>query len=262
MLQGDGLSLFAADIGLIAGRTGGVYLLQCQTTGLAHEIELIDGQGSQFFKGVQGILFDDPADQLCLAQGDAVGIGLCLQIAVLGDGLAQNGAVKSGCAQQLGDFLGQACLQVGGILAVHADQDGIVQLADIAVSQHGADQGVDGHIQGAAAEIHVAHDNLTVVVQGGNGQDVFFLVDLNFNAGIDIQRNGGGHCAGGVALCAENAGDKQDQCRGDTGNATRPGILFLVFSHGDVSFLFFAVSENRIQDIRRHMGDSLPNLAF
>ena len=262
VLQGDGLSLFAADVGLIAGRTGGVYLLQCQIAGLAHEIELIDGQGSQLFKGVQGVLFDDPADQLCLAQGDAVGIGLCLQIAVLGNGLAQNGAVKSGGAQQLGNLLGQACLQLGGVLAVHADQDGVVQLTEIAVSQHGADQCVDSHIQRAAAEVHVAHDDLAVVVQGVNGQNVFFLVDLNFNAGVDVQRDGGGNCTGGVALCTENTGNKQDQGSGDAGNAALPGVSFLGISHGNFSFLFFAVSENRIQNIRRHMGDGLLDFAF
>ena len=151
--------LVRADIGLIAGCPDGFHLVQGAASGAGQEIQLIDSQFGQVLRGIQRVFIRNLPDELGFAQGNAIGIRQLLQGAIGGDGLAEHRAGEGVGLQQGIDFLGQPGLQgraLGGVAVVHADENGVGQLAEIAIAQHGAHQGVDGHVQAAAGKIHVA----------------------------------------------------------------------------------------------------------
>ena len=126
-----------ADISLIAGRAYGVYIFQ--TCAAAEEIQLIYGEGSQFLKGMHGVLGGYLLHQLCLACGYAMLLRQSIQLLVCGDILAEYGPFK-GIRLQQGIYLfAEPALKLGplcGIVVVYAEEYGICHVIDIAVAKH------------------------------------------------------------------------------------------------------------------------------
>ena len=250
---------FCADVGLVAGLAGGGYVVQLQGAGLADEVQFIDRERSKIFEGIAGVLRHDLLDELGFAGGDAVLVCQSLQLAVGRDGLAEDRTLEAAGLKQGVDLTGQTGLQSLAALRVgivHADQNGICQFVDIAVAEHGADEGVDGHVKVAALEIHIADDDFGILVEGDNVQHLFVFVYFDFNAGVDVQRDGGGHGVAGLPGSGTGAQrDDQGQYGGDGAEATGKILLVLRLCHRNYrSFLCFALRADGIQNVRGGAG--------
>ena len=176
------------------------------------------------------VFFHDLLDQLRFSQGDSIVFRQLLLLRIGRKGLAEDRAAEIIGLEKLVDLLGQLFLKrfpLGGVFAVYADQDGIGDLAEITVSQHGADQGVDRQLQVAAAEIHVPGDDLCVFVPRDDLQDLFFLIDFDFDARVHIERHGGSDQM--VDLIIARAARGKDKRRRCAGGPFYPlwGLLFL-----------------------------------
>ena len=126
-LPGTGL----ADISLVAGRPHGLHP-GIPLAAPQQEVQFVNGQLRQLLKGVVPIFVQNRLDQLGLSHRNAVFPGQLLQIVVFLHGLAQHRTAEGVGFQQLVDLCRQALLQrssAGGIRIVHADENGVRQLA-------------------------------------------------------------------------------------------------------------------------------------
>ena len=265
LAHGNILGLILADIRLGAGRSGALHPAGAGDI-RPQQVQLVDGQGGQFLKGMEGLFGDDVPDQLGLADGDAVFIRKLPQVIILYNSLAQHCAGEGLRLQQLADLGGQALLQgraPGGILVVHADENGIGQLIEVSAFQHGADHCVHSYIHIAAGKIHVSHDDLAVLVQRINLQHPFLFVHANLHAGVDIQGDGGIHgVIDPIAVQAKAAAQNQAQARRKSGQPKGPGfVLLMIQCHLlHTAFLCSAIGKNSVQHVRGRMGIGLPDL--
>ncbi len=208
------------------------------------------------------ILPDDLADELRLALRYAVGLRDHLQLVIRGNRLAENGAAEGVGLKQAVDLIGQLLLQSGGpvgVVSVDGDQDRVCGLAQIAVAQHGADQGIHRYLQVTALEIHVPDHNFAVLVQGFDRKHLLLLIGLNFNAGVDIQRD---HridaVVGLINMGPEQAARKQYRRRSRTGRPPCEFVLSLCLLHNNyLTFLFIAFGKDTVKHIRGSVGKGL-----
>ncbi len=268
-LQGDGGGGFRADVALVAGGSGGVHALQALPAGHADQVQLIDGQPHQGLEGVAAVLADDGLDQLGLAQGDAVFLRQGGQLVGLAYGLGQHGALKGIGAEQRVHLFGQLGLELRaffGVVILHADEDGVGQLGQVAVAQHGAQQRVHCHVQVAALQLHIPKDNFAVLIQGFYGNYGFILIEPKLQAGVHIQGHHGGYRVGtGVAVDPQAQAKHQHQGGGQGGcpHPYRAGFFTIYNCHFcSISFLLFALGENSIQDIGRGLFKCLLQFLF
>ena len=263
LAQGKLLGLCLTDISLVAGGANGFHLGCCLSRG-HQQIQFVDGQGGQFFKGVEGIFLKDLLNELGFARCDAVLLRQLTQTAVILDGLAQHRAAESVGLKKFADFLGKPRLQLrtpDRIIVIHADENGIGQFAEIAVLEHGPNEGVYRHVQIAAGEVHVPHDGFSVLVQGEDLQHPLLPVDLDLHTGIDIQGYRGVHgVIDTVGLKPENTPRDQAEAGGHADQFPCPGIflLFVLFHDCHVSFLFRTVGEDSVPCLRHRVGTGLP----
>ena len=75
-------------------------------------------------------------------------------------------------------------LLVGYQLARYLGQDGVLDIAEIAVLEHGADQSVHRHVQVRAGQVHITEDGLRVLVEGCHGEHPLLCADLHGQAGV------------------------------------------------------------------------------
>ena len=249
-VQGDFLRLFLADIGLIAGGADELQIGRPRGIGVQQKIQLVHRQGCQLLKAVPVALGKDGLDQLGSAGRDPIGLRQLPEQIRVAHGLAQDRPVKGLPLQHLVDFSGNPLLQQGapgGIPVVHADQDRIAQLVEIAVLNHGADQRVDGDVQITAGEIQIAHDRLAILIQRNDPEHTFLFVDLDLNAGVHVQGHGGIYCViCPVAEKAEYYADDQAQAGREPCIAFDPRGFLLCSHHNYVSFLLLAVGKDSI----------------
>ena len=158
----------------------------------ADEVELVDGKSCELLKGVGLAVLDNLIDERCLAYGDAVLVCQFDELIVcVGDILAEYCAVLEQCVD-LACKLGLKCVCVIAINAGDRQQNGVLQLVDIAVLEHRTDDGVDRYIKVGVLKIHALEHLFAVGVKSGCGDDLLILVDLQLDAGVYIERNYGG----------------------------------------------------------------------
>ena len=211
------------------------------------------------------LLRKDLSNELCLALADAVLPGKPPQLVAARHRLAQNGGAECLRPQQIVDLRGQTIPKLratGGIAVVHADEDGVCQLVEVAVFQHGADQGVHGNLQITAGEVHISHDDPAVLVQRLDLQHTLLFIYPDLHTGVDIQRHNSVHgVVGTIAQQTEAAAHQQTQAGRKSGQTHCPSSVIVCFCHlYCTAFLFAAMRKNSIQNIRSRMGIRLPDL--
>ncbi len=90
---------------------------------------------------------DQSQDQGGLSGGNAIGICQGGDSLILCKRLGQDGALQAGVRESAGNNFGDQCFQLSslvGVVIFHTDQDGILQIGQIAVLKHGADDSIDG----------------------------------------------------------------------------------------------------------------------
>ncbi len=194
-------------------------------------------------------------DQLCFPGRDSIPVCLLLQGIVIHKGLPQHCSEKAVRLQQLVYFLRQLFLQPASldrIVVVDTDQDRICQFIQITVPQHGADQGVDRHIDIAPRKIHVPHHDRSVFIQRFDLQHSLLFIHHDLNARIHLQRYGGCHLIIDLITVEQQSPRPQhDQHTCGRHHIFHNTLLFLCFRHHDHrSFPFFTVREDHIADIR------------
>ena len=234
--------------------------------GLGDEGDLIHGKGGQGFKGQGAVLGDDLLDQGCLAHGDAVLLGQGVQVRAFRHRLAEDGPVQGAALEDAVDGVRQVLLELGGpggVLVLHRHQDGVLQVAEIAVLEHGADEGVHRHVQVRARQVHVAQDGLRVLVEGSDGEHPLLGADLHGQTGVHIQHHHGVHGVGpppaGNAECtaADDQGQGGGRCQG------RPAALLPGGREGDdLGPLGAAGGQNAVQRVRRGVFHGGPQALF
>ncbi len=131
-------------------------------------------------------------DECCLADGDAVLVCfLDKSLVCVGDILTEHRTVL----EQSVDLTCKLCFECVCVIALHAgdrQQDGVLHLAQISVLEHRADYGVHGNIQVGVLKVHTLKHLFSVGVKSGCGDDLLVLVDLQLDAGVNIERNNGG----------------------------------------------------------------------
>ena len=249
--QGGILGHLGADVAAVAGAAGGAH--GGKGGGLAGEqqVQIVHGAAGQALKGEGGVLIHQLLDQLCLAQRDAVFVGLGLQILILVHHLAQDGPVDGAGGHHCVHCLGELAFQLGGaggVVVLHGDQDGVGQLIHIAVFQQRAHQGVHRHIQRGTLQVHAVQHGGGVLVQGGGPQHPLAAVQHQLDAGVHIQRNNG---RGGLGLIVVNgaSANGQNQAGGSGQSGQTQGLAVFLFGilirHGDyVSFPVITAKEN------------------
>ena len=225
VLVGQLLRLLLADIGLVAGGAGGGDILQVRLLRLGQQVQLVDRQLGQIVKLQQGILVDQPLDERRSACGNLVGARHFFQLLVAPQRLTEDRALDGVGVEQLADFLHQLLLQRLALLPVavfHRDQNGIRQIADVAVLQHGADQRVDRHIQVGVSQIHPIQNSLRILVERLRLQHLLPAVYLELDAGVDIDGHYRIHpMVGGVAPGAPE-GARHNQQGGSRARQSHP----------------------------------------
>ena len=197
MVQRDGQGCVLPDAGLVAGGAGLGHGLGLELAGLGNEGNLIDGQRRQIGKPQGGVLGSDLLNEGCFSQRDAVLLRQGGQGLVPGHALRKNGRLQGVIGKYGGDGVGDLLLQLGGaggVLVFHGHQNGVLHVAEVSGPQHGADDGVDRHIQVRAPQVHPVQNGHRVIVEGGHVQHFLPGADLHGQAGIHIQRHDGVHC--------------------------------------------------------------------
>ena len=223
---GFALRFLPTDIGLIAGRAALVHGFAGYIPGRCNQRNFIDAHGRQRLKGQLRRLADHLLDQRGLAQGNLVLAGqFCQGIVAGSDGLGQDRRVQA-AFQRVRNRLGHLLLQhrpVIRILVLHGNQDGILQITQVSLLQHGADNGIDRHLQGGALQLHAPQNLLRVRVQRLRGYNPFFRVHMQRQAGIHVHGN---HRAGLGRLSSQEKAvyaKAQDKNRCHGGNGRHAG---------------------------------------
>ena len=202
---GGGLGVVDADVGLGAGSAGLADAGVAQAAGAGDEADVVDGEGSEGLDREGRVGGDDLEYELGLALGDAVLLGKRGGLAGGGDGLGEHRGLKAalahGAVYHVADLLLQA-LGLGRVAVGDGDEDGVADVVQVAVHEHGADEGVDGDVEVGAGEVHVADDGPGVVVEGLDFDDLVGGVNYDVEAGVDVEGDYGvhdgvaGYCAG------------------------------------------------------------------
>ena len=263
--QRDRLGLCLTDVALLAGCADDRHLRRRRRFLAQQQIQLIDGQRCKLVKGMQRAPAENILNKLRLAKRDAILLRHLLELAAPDHGLAQHRGAERVRLEQPIDLRAQARLQIrsaDGIVVIHADQDGVRQLIEVAVLEHRADQSVDRHVQAAAGKVHIADDDPSVLIQRLYVQHPFLLVDLELHAGVDIQRDRRiHHMVHTVAFESKAAPKEQAQARRRCDQRAQPCVFLFFCCHGDyTSFLLITIGKNGIQHIRRSVFIRLPEL--
>ena len=208
-------------------------------------------------------MLDHFLNQSGLAYGNAVFSGNIIECLILRDGLADHSSVKFIRMEKCIYLFGKLRLQPQtffGILTIDTNQNGIGQLIEIAVPQHRANQGIDGYIQIAVFQIHVAKDLFAILIQCRCSQHSLVTVQFQLHTRVHIQRNGGNYSMI-LLICAKAKADHQCQSCSQGGYSGPAKILFLC--HRDhSSFLHLTIGENRIKNIGCGLLEGLPDPGF
>ena len=137
--QRDRLGLCLTDVALLAGCADDRHLRRRRRLLAQQQIQLIDGQRCKLVKGMQRAPAENILNQLRLTKRDAILLRHLLELAAPDHGLAQHRGAERVRLEQPIDLRAQARLQVrsaDGIVVIHADQDGVRQLIEVAVLEH------------------------------------------------------------------------------------------------------------------------------
>ena len=249
-----------ADVRARAGGAGLGDAAVGDAAGGGDEGDVVDGEAGEALNREGGIGLDELADELGLALGDVIAGGEGAELGVGRDGLADYRALEAAGAEGGLNHAGDALLQRGGAPGVavgDGDEDGVPEVVEVAVGEHGANEGVHGHVELAAGEVHAAEHHAGVGVEGLDGGDGIAGVDVELDAGVDVEgydaaEQGGGGAVGdggvngggiraavadSVAHCAAEDGEHE---RGGYGDGDESVLLPRGFVHIDnLSFQFF-----------------------
>ena len=288
MLQRRALGGIRADIGALAGRSGGsdtpggqngggtvgpanddsVLVLEVSVLlGGIDEVQLVDSQPHQALKGLGVVAaLHDSLNEGGLTGGNAVLLGLPAQLLVILEGLRKDGAVDLGAGQGGVGLGGELLLELLAplhVVVLHGDEDGVGQLIHVAMLEQGADDGVHCHIHRHALQIQPFQNHLAVLVLRCGGNYLLILVDLQFHAGVDVQGDHRGHCVVALIVVAGSAAH-HDQCQAGRYGQGHPFFLArallgrILFRHGNHnSFLRLTAGKDSLQVIGRGMGHCL-----
>ena len=265
MSQGGILGLLCRDIGLCAGGARLGDGLGGQMPGLGDQGDLIHRQGCQGRKGQRAVLSDHLLDQGCLAYGDAVLLGQSIQIRALRHCLAEDSPLQGTALEDAVDGIRQVLLELGGfcgVLVLHGHQDGVLDIAEITVLEHGADEGVHCHVQVRAGQIHVAQDNLCVLVEGGDGEHPLLGADGHGEAGVHIQHHHGVHGVGSPPAADAESTTAHDHQGGSHCQGRPAALLFRSLKREDSSRLRAAGGQDAVQRIRSGVLHGGPQALF
>ena len=129
----------------------------------------------------------DLADESCLADGDVIFFRKLHGLAVgTGNVLAEHGAVFKllvhvGCKLRAQSF---------GIISVNAgnrQQNGVCHIVKVSVLQHRAYYRVYRNVKLAAFKLHIAEHGFSVGIESLGREHVFVLVNVQFDAGVNIK---------------------------------------------------------------------------
>ena len=182
------------NIAAFAGSTGerqrGV--LRCILRFSQQQIEGVDRQPRQILRPQGRILAHQLEDERRLAARDLIAVGQRGHLVVLSKRLGQDGAVDAKARQQLVDLSRQPLLQLRRLLSIgsfYGNQDGVGQLADVAVLEQGADQGVDRHVELHPGKIHAVQDAGRVAVLRDHAQHALLAVDREQDARVHVEHD-------------------------------------------------------------------------
>ena len=262
------------DIRLIAGSAGLGYRVGGKIAGAGDQGDLIDGQRRQAFHRKGSILGHHFLDQSRLAHGNAVGLCQLSKLIGLRHCLTEDAGADAADAEAAADGVGDLRLELGGALGIgilHADQDGVLQVAEVAILEHGTNNGIHRHIEVGAGEIHVTQNHLGLLIEG-IGPDHFLPgVDGQGNTGIHVQHDHGIHRAAGFPEIVAKHADAQGQgrCHSHQGS---PAISLLLgigsivvndLAHRyHISFLLIVGGKDTVEYVRRCVVHSVRDPLF
>ena len=168
MGKGRALRFLRRDIGFGTGGAGLCDGIGSQVAGSGNQSDLIDGQRCKGGERQRGILRNDLLNQGGLAQRDLVLLREGRQFGILRDALGEHRGFHGVILENSADGLTDGLLKLGGtirIVVFHRDQNGVLQVVQVAVLDHGTDQGVDGDLQIGSFQLHIAQNDLGILVQ-------------------------------------------------------------------------------------------------
>ena len=188
---GGGRRRVRADVAAFAGRPG-----QRDAAGRLRlgeqQPERVDRQPGQILGAQHRVLREQLLDERRLAARDVVRGGQRVELVVRAERLRQHRALHAKAREQLVDLAREALLQRSRALLVaplHGDEDGVGQLADIAVLQQRTDQRVHRHVERHAGEVHPVDHAPRVVVFRLDLQHALAAVDGEQDARVHVQRD-------------------------------------------------------------------------
>ena len=272
--SGSGQGSVLTDISLIAGRAGLRDRVAGKIAGAGDQGDLIDGERRKAFHSEGGILGHYLLDQGRLAYRNTVGLGQLGQLVSLRHRLAENGGADAAAAKAGADGVGDLRLELGRALLIrilHTDQDGILQVAEVTVLEHGADDGIYRHIQVGTRQIHVTQDHLGLLIEGVGPDDFLSGIDGQGDTGVHIQHDHGIHRVAALPeIVAEYADTQGQRCR--HGHQRCPAVLVFLgigsivihdLAHRyHISFLLIVGGKDTVEHIRRRMVHGLCDPLF
>ena len=210
-----------ADVGFFAGRTALAEVAVGYVEIAENNAQFVYRERNKLLFGVQRAFGCDIVNELRFSYGNSV--LFCKSVYGI---VGLNPLRKHGCGNLIvaehyryfvGNLLNDAV--VHRFRRIHAYKHGIGQIGKIAVAKHGTDESVYYHVEIASTQIHGAENYFAVGVQRGYGNDLLFVVEFNFDAGVDVQRN---RCRRSVFAVQSDASDHQHgnkhKCQSACGN--------------------------------------------